>query len=62
MPQDLLTTKEVAEACRVSVQTVARWARDGLIESVKLPGGTWRYRRESVEAFMAPDAAVTEVA
>lgn len=50
----LLTTGEVAEACQVDPATVLRWARDGLITVITLPGGTKRFRREDVERILTP--------
>jgi excisionase family DNA binding protein len=36
MPERLLKTKEVASYLNVDMATVARWARQGLIKSVRL--------------------------
>lgn len=46
---DLLTPREVAALFRVSVKTVARWARDdGKLSSVRTLGGHRRYRAVEV--------------
>lgn len=45
----LLTASEVAQALRVDAATVRRWANDGLIESIRLPGGTFRFPARVVE-------------
>lgn len=47
---DLLTVKEVAARLRVSEKTVARLARSGELESVKL-GALRRYAPEAVIAY-----------
>lgn len=52
-----LTTSEVAETVRVSVSTVARWAREGLIAHVKLPGGDLRFRQSDVDRMLSVDHA-----
>jgi excisionase family DNA binding protein len=51
-PESLLTSEEVAAAVRQDVNTVQRWARDGLVPAIKLPGGRWRFRREDIEAIL----------
>lgn len=49
---NLLTTAEVAERLRVSVATVNRYARDGALPAVTLPGGQRRYRVTDVERLL----------
>jgi excisionase family DNA binding protein len=56
--QPLLTTVEVAEACKVDPNTVSRWAREGLIPFITLPGGRLRYRRADVDALLTPVMAL----
>lgn len=48
----LMTTSEVAEALRVHPKTVRQWADAGRLPAITLPGGTKRFRRESVEAIL----------
>jgi excisionase family DNA binding protein len=49
----LLKAEEVAERLRVSVATVNRWAREGIIPSVPLPGGHQRrFRIDDVEKLL----------
>jgi excisionase family DNA binding protein len=52
-PEPLLTAEEVAALVRLDVETVRRWAREGLIPSIKLPGGRRRFRRDVVDAVLA---------
>lgn len=47
----LLTPAEVAELFRVDPKTVTRWAKAGLITSIKTPGGHRRYRESVVYAL-----------
>jgi len=56
----LLTTAEVAEAFRVTEATVMKWARDGRLPVIKLPGGKGnRYRIEDIERLAQPDEAAS---
>lgn len=50
---ELLTTAEVAERCRVNPVTVARWVRTGKLDAVHLPGGTLRFRQSDLDALIA---------
>lgn len=55
---ELLTVAEVAEALRISDETVHRWVRQGRLPAIRLPGGPLersglkRFRREDVEALL----------
>lgn len=53
---DLLSTLEVARRFKVTPSTVSRWAKRGLLASVRTPGGTLRFRLKDVDAFLAPSA------
>lgn len=44
----IVVTREIAEAYRVTEQTVHRYRRDGKIPYIRLPGRGYRYRREDV--------------
>lgn len=50
--EELLTAAEVAAELRVTRVTVGRWARDGRLASIRLPGGTLRFRRSDVDALL----------
>jgi excisionase family DNA binding protein len=52
--KELLTTTEVARRLRVSVATVNRYAREGDLRAIVLPGGQRRYRPEDVDALLVP--------
>ena len=50
----LLTTQEVADRFRVSIYSIARWARAGVLPAMRTPGGgEWRFREEDVAEFFA---------
>jgi excisionase family DNA binding protein len=54
----LLTAREAGEALGgISDETVNRWARQGKLACITLPGGQRRYRREVIEAILAGDVA-----
>jgi excisionase family DNA binding protein len=46
--EHLLTTIQVAELLAVHRNTVRRWAEEGQIDSILLPGGHHRYREADV--------------
>lgn len=50
---ELMTPREVADVFRVSPKTVTRWAKAGLIGTVKTLGGHRRFRRADVNDFLA---------
>jgi excisionase family DNA binding protein len=50
---DLLRPQEAAQVLGVTAHTLAVWARAGVLASVRLPGGTRRYRSEDVAALLA---------
>jgi len=50
----LLTTAEVAELCKVDPETVRLWARKGRIQTITLPGGRKRFRREEIDRILTP--------
>ena len=43
-----VTSGEVARALNMTDAAIRRWAREGLLESIKTPGGQYRFRREAV--------------
>lgn len=49
---DLMTVAEVAEAFRVSDETIHRWCRSGYLPYIPLPSGLKRFRRNEVEAIL----------
>lgn len=49
----LLRPVEVAGRCAVSLSTLRRWDREGVLRAVRLGSGTLRYHLEEVENFIA---------
>ena len=59
--REFLSRGEVARLFGVSVSTVTRWARTGLLKSVRTPGGHYRFRAEETRraaGTAAPDDLV----
>jgi excisionase family DNA binding protein len=49
-----LRTDEAAEYLKVSIDTMRRWARTGVIPAAKLGNrGGFRFRREDLDQFLA---------
>jgi excisionase family DNA binding protein len=46
---EFVSPRAVAEVLDVSHGTVLRWVRLGLVEAIKLPGGTYRIPRSELE-------------
>lgn len=58
--RSLLTVEEVAEEFQRHPETVRKWARDGLISSIKLPGGERRFRRSDIEAIIRGEVTLVQ--
>jgi len=43
-----VTSGEVARALNMTDAAIRRWAREGLLEAIKTPGGQYRFRREAL--------------
>jgi excisionase family DNA binding protein len=51
--REWLTTDEAADYLQIQVETMRRWARTGMIPSVKLGNrGGFRFKREDLERFL----------
>jgi len=48
-----LTRSDVARLFGVSGSTVTRWARTGLLRSIRTPGGHYRFRSDEVHRVVA---------
>lgn len=49
---EMLTPADVALMMGVSAKSVARWAKDGRLPSVRTPGGHHRFRRGDIEEYL----------
>jgi excisionase family DNA binding protein len=49
---DLLTSTQVAAVFNVSIKTVSRWAKLGLLPAIRTPGRQLRFRRRDVDEFL----------
>lgn len=53
----LLTSDEVAGLFRVDPKTVSRWGAAGRINSIKTPGGHYRYRLSEIRELLEGGSA-----
>jgi excisionase family DNA binding protein len=51
-PKDWMTSGEVARALNMTRAAIRRWAREGLVDAIKTPGGQYRFRREALVRLM----------
>jgi putative resolvase len=49
MSEELLRPRDVVKIFGISVKTLWKWQREGIIKAVKLPTGKLRYPRSEVE-------------
>jgi excisionase family DNA binding protein len=59
--EGILTLKEVADYLKVTERTIYRLSQAKKIPSFKV-GGTWRYLRKDIDAWIARQTAGTEIA
>ena len=50
---DGMTSGEVARELNMTDAAIRRWAREGLVEAIKTPGGQYRFRREALNQLLA---------
>lgn len=51
-PKEWMTSGEVARAFNMTDAAIRRWAREGLVEAIKTPGGQYRFRREALARLL----------
>ena len=51
-PKEWMTSGEVARALSMTDAAIRRWAREGLVEAIKTPGGQYRFRREALARLL----------
>lgn len=49
---DWMTSGEVAREFNMTDAAIRRWAREGLVDAVKTPGGQYRFRREALHKML----------
>jgi excisionase family DNA binding protein len=49
----LLSVNEAAEVLKVSAYIVRQWARERKIPAIRMGGRYWRFRRSSLDAWIA---------
>ena len=54
----LLTVQDVAATLRVTPDTVRHYIREGALEAIRLPGGSFRIPEEQVAALAGSPTAV----
>jgi excisionase family DNA binding protein len=47
-----MTSGEVARALNMTAAAIRRWAREGLVEAIKTPGGQYRFPRGVVTKLL----------
>jgi excisionase family DNA binding protein len=52
----LLTAREVAGLLGFSTETILRWARQGKLPVVRLPGGAIRFRPDDLDRWLTAHA------
>ena len=58
MSNDILTLKEVAEYLKLAEKTAYRLAAEGKLPGFKV-GGSWRFRKEDIESWIAEQKAAS---
>ncbi|MBM4463658.1 MAG: helix-turn-helix domain-containing protein [Chloroflexi bacterium] len=53
MEKEIFTTREAARYLGVSASTIYRMEKQGLISSLRTPGGQRRFNKESIESYLA---------
>jgi excisionase family DNA binding protein len=53
---ELLTPREAARRLAVGVDSLRRWEREGLLTSVRPPGGHRRYQPDAIDALASGKA------
>ena len=53
MTTPLITSRELAAELRVSYQTCCAWTKAGKVPAIRMPDGSWRYRRAEIDKWMS---------
>jgi putative resolvase len=57
--EELLSPREAAKLLHVSVKTLYKWYRKGIIKAVRLPTGRLRYYKSDIERILRGDKLAT---
>lgn len=49
---ELMSAPEAARFLSVHVKTIHRWAGEGLLDVIRIPGGRARFREKDLERFL----------
>lgn len=49
----LITSRDLAAELCVSYQTMCSWSKSGKVPAIRMPDGSWRYRRADIDAWIA---------
>lgn len=58
---DWMTSGEVARELNMTDAAIRRWAREGLVDAIKTPGGQYRFRREALNKLLAGNGHAVHV-
>jgi len=59
MPEDILTSREVADYLKVTERALYRLVQDGELPAFKV-GNSWRFRREDLEPWISEQSRGTD--
>jgi len=51
-PKEWMTSGEVARSLNMTDAAIRRWAREGLIETIRTPGGQYRFSRQALARLL----------
>ena len=51
-PKEWMTSGEVARALDMTDAAIRRWAREGLVEVIRTPGGQYRFSRHALARLL----------
>ncbi|WP_325893707.1 helix-turn-helix transcriptional regulator [Grimontia sp. NTOU-MAR1] len=60
MNDQILTLKEVVAYLKLAEKTAYRLASEGKLPGFKVGGGSWRFKREDLEAWIEKQKGVVE--
>jgi predicted site-specific integrase-resolvase len=52
-PTALPTSRDLCVELSISYQTMCAWSKAGKVPAIRMPDGSWRYRRAEIDAWLA---------